>query len=96
MAEPAPFTSMFTAMGTPDLVLDADSVPTPGEPGATGTSNYRINSTDDIICYDITLPGVTRRSRAPRARPRTSTRGPSAKPARRAWRSRTRKGAATP
>jgi len=59
VAEPAPFTSMFTAMGTPDLVLDADSVPTPGEPGATGTSNYRINSTDDIICYDITLPGVT-------------------------------------
>lgn len=57
--EPASFTSMFTAMATPDMVLNADSVPTPGEPGATGTFNYRINSTDEIICYDITLRGVT-------------------------------------
>jgi F0F1-type ATP synthase membrane subunit c/vacuolar-type H+-ATPase subunit K len=57
--EPATFTSMFTAMATPDMVLNADSVPTPGEAGATGTFNYRINSADEIICYDITLRGVT-------------------------------------
>lgn len=57
--EPDSFTSMFTAMATPDMVINADGAPTPGEPGATGTFNYRINSDDEIICYDITLEGVT-------------------------------------
>lgn len=59
VSEPSSFTSMFTAMATPDMVLNADGVPTPGEPGATGTFNYRINSDSEIICYDITLRGVT-------------------------------------
>ncbi len=57
--EPSSFTSMFTAMATPDMVVNADGVATPGEAGATGTFNYRINSGDEIICYDITLDGVT-------------------------------------
>lgn len=57
--EPSTFTSMFTAMATPDMVVNADGVPTPGEEGATGTFNYRINSGEEIICYDITLNGVT-------------------------------------
>ena len=59
VAEPETFTSMFTAMATPDMVVNPDGVPTPGEPGATGTFNYRINSDDEVICYDITLSGVT-------------------------------------
>lgn len=57
--EPDSFTSMFTAMATPNMVINADGAPTPGEPGATGTFNYRINSDEEIICYDITLEGVT-------------------------------------
>jgi hypothetical protein len=57
--EPAAFTSMYTAMATPDMVVNPDGVPTPGEAGATGTFNYRINSDDEIVCWDITLNGVT-------------------------------------
>lgn len=57
--EPATFTSAFTAMATPDMVVNADGVATPGEPGASGTFTYRINSDTEVICYDITLDGVT-------------------------------------
>ncbi|MBW0090440.1 CHRD domain-containing protein, partial [Pseudonocardia sp. KRD-188] len=57
--EPSSFTSMFTAMATPDMVVNADGVATPGEPGATGTFDYRLNSDEEIICYDIILRGVT-------------------------------------
>lgn len=57
--EPASFTSMFTAMVTPDMVVNSDGVPTPGEAGATGTFNYRINSDLDVICYELTVRGVT-------------------------------------
>jgi CHRD domain-containing protein len=59
VAEPATFTSAFTAMATPDAVINPDGVPTPGTSGATGTFTYRINSDLEIICYDISLSGVT-------------------------------------
>ena len=59
VAEPSTFTSAFTAMATPDAVINPDGVPTPGTPGATGTFTYRINSDLEIICYDISLSGVT-------------------------------------
>jgi hypothetical protein len=57
--EPSSFTSAFTVMATPEQVLNADAVATPGEAGATGQFNLRVNSDLDIICYDITLTGVT-------------------------------------
>jgi hypothetical protein len=57
--EPSEFTSMFTAMATPDMVVNNDGVATPGQAGATGTFDYRINSDLEIICYDIELRGVT-------------------------------------
>ena len=57
--EPSSFTSAFTVMATPDQVLNADAVATPGEAGATGQFNFRVNSDLDIICYDITLTGVS-------------------------------------
>lgn len=57
--EPDSFTSMFTAMATPDMVVNSDGVATPGAPGASGTFDYRINSDEEVICYDITLDGVT-------------------------------------
>lgn len=57
--EPETFTSMFTAMATPDMVIGMTGQPAPGQPGATGTFNYRINSDEETICYDLTLQGVT-------------------------------------
>ncbi len=59
VAEPATFTSAFTAMATPDAVINSDGIPTPGTPGASGTFTYRINSDLEFICYDIALSGVT-------------------------------------
>lgn len=59
VAEPATFTSAFTAMAVPGTVVNADGVATPGQPGASGTFMYRINSDTEVICYDITLTGVT-------------------------------------
>ncbi|MGI9051914.1 MAG: CHRD domain-containing protein [Ilumatobacteraceae bacterium] len=57
--EPVTFTSQFTTTATADQVVNAESVATPGEAGATGIFNYRVNSDLEIICYDITLRGVT-------------------------------------
>ncbi len=59
VAEPSEFTSAFTVMATPDQVINNDGVATPGEEGATGTFTFRINSDQEIICYDIRLEGVT-------------------------------------
>lgn len=57
--EPASFTSAFTAMATPDMVVNAKNVPTPGTAGASGTFNYRINSDLEVICYDISVTGIS-------------------------------------
>lgn len=57
--EPDRFTSAFTVMATPDEVVDTEGEPAPGTPGATGTFDFRINSDDEIICYDITVAGIT-------------------------------------
>lgn len=59
VAEPATFTSAFTAMATPDMVVNSDGVPTPGPQGASGTFTYMINSDEEIICYDISVRGIT-------------------------------------
>jgi hypothetical protein len=57
--EPSSFTSAFTVMATPDQVIANDGVAVAGEPGATGTFDFRIDSDTEVICYDITLTGVT-------------------------------------
>ncbi|TQJ30891.1 CHRD domain-containing protein [Microbacterium sp. SLBN-146] len=59
VAEPSSFTSAFTVMATPDQVVNNDGVATPGQPGASGTFTFRINSDLEIICYDIRLEGVS-------------------------------------
>ncbi|MGU3437780.1 CHRD domain-containing protein [Actinomycetes bacterium M1A6_2h] len=59
VAAPPTFTSAFTTVATPDQVLNAQGVATPGQPGALGSFTFRINSDLDIICYDIFLAGVT-------------------------------------
>ncbi|KAL2212923.1 hypothetical protein CC79DRAFT_1351902 [Sarocladium strictum] len=56
---PFHFTSTYNLIATPERVVDAESVSAPGEAGAMGFYNYGINSELDIICYNITLMGVT-------------------------------------
>lgn len=63
--EPSSFTSAYTAMATPGMVVNADGVPTAGTAGASGTFNYRINSDDEIICYDITVTGISEPFQSP-------------------------------
>jgi len=63
--EPERFTSAFTVMATPDQVLNADGVATPGAPGATGRFDLRLDSASNTICYDITLTGVTGEYQSP-------------------------------
>ncbi|WP_111765677.1 CHRD domain-containing protein [Nakamurella deserti] len=65
VAEPSSFTSAYTAMATPGMVVNADGVPTPGTAGATGRFDYRINSDDEIICYDITVTGISEPFQSP-------------------------------
>jgi hypothetical protein len=65
VAEPSSFTSAFTVMATPDQVLNADAVATPGPAGATGQFTFRVNSTLDIICYDITVAGISGEYQSP-------------------------------
>lgn len=52
--EPDSFTSAFRVQLTPDQVVDNG-----GEPGASGTFDLRLNSDEEVLCYDISLRGVT-------------------------------------
>lgn len=56
---PGSFTSAYTVMATPDTIVDTEGNPAEGQPGATGTFDLMINSDEEIVCYDITLTGVT-------------------------------------
>merc|ERR1712000_212811 len=53
------FTSTYQIVATPDQVVNANNTATPGEPGAIGYYNYGIQSEMDLICWHITLKGVT-------------------------------------
>lgn len=57
--EPSSFTSMFTSTTSPGMVVNAEGMPAPGPDGATGTWNYRLNSGMEIICYGITVSGIS-------------------------------------
>ncbi len=65
VAEPDSFTSMLTTTTAPDAVVNADGMAVPGPDGATGTWNFRINSDEEIICYDITVEGITAEYQSP-------------------------------
>lgn len=57
---PDSFTSAFTVNATPGNIISPDNgEPVPGAEGASGTFHYMINSDEEVICYDITLRGVT-------------------------------------
>jgi hypothetical protein len=57
--EPDSFTSEFLVEATPDMVVDNQGAPVPGEEGARGSFEFRLNSDEDVICYDIEFTGVT-------------------------------------
>ena len=57
--EPPTFTSTLTSSLTPDQVVDDAGKPVPGQPGASGTVTLKVNSQMNVVCYDITLTGVT-------------------------------------
>jgi len=59
------FTSIFNITATPDQVVNAASVATPGQPGSFGQFNYAINSNTNTICYDITLYNVSGNYQSP-------------------------------
>ena len=59
VAEPAEFTSAFVVTATADQVVSNDGVATPGQEGATGRFEYRVNADEEIICFAIRLTGVT-------------------------------------
>lgn len=63
--EPDSFTSMYTVSATPDMIISSEGQPVPGQEGATGEFNYRLNSDEEIICYDLTLRGVTGEYQSP-------------------------------
>ncbi|WP_299053763.1 CHRD domain-containing protein [uncultured Nocardioides sp.] len=56
---PDSFTSAYTVMATPDGIIDTEGNPAEGQPGATGTFDLMVNADTEVICYDITLDGVT-------------------------------------
>ncbi|MET3862644.1 hypothetical protein ABIE38_003590 [Dietzia sp. 2505] len=56
---PDSFTSAFSVMAVPGEVIDSDGEVSPGEEGATGDFMFWINSETEVICYEITLDGVT-------------------------------------
>ncbi|QDS75883.1 hypothetical protein FKW77_002084 [Venturia effusa] len=60
-APPSPFffTSTYAVIANPNEVINTTGSPVPGQPGAIGYFNYGINSVLDVICYNITLKGVT-------------------------------------
>ncbi|KAH6691429.1 hypothetical protein F5X68DRAFT_259488 [Plectosphaerella plurivora] len=56
---PFTFTSTYNLVATPDRVRNAEGAEAPGQAGAIGYYNYGINSELDVICWNITLMGVT-------------------------------------
>lgn len=56
---PDEFTSAFSAMAVPEEVIDSEGEVSPGEEGATGDFMLWVNSDTEVICYEITLEGVT-------------------------------------
>ena len=57
--EPHKFTSAFHTRAVNTTIINTAGVPVNGQPGAFGQYALRVNSDKEIICWDITLVGVT-------------------------------------
>ncbi|CAO1632890.1 unnamed protein product [Sympodiomycopsis kandeliae] len=57
--EPKHFTSAFSTRAIPSTVIANSGAPAPGQQNAFGHFGFRINSKEDIICWDIRTVNVT-------------------------------------
>jgi len=62
---PFHFTSTFHAKATPDTIITNAGASVPGQPGAVGYYSFGLNSYQEVICYNITLVGVTGEYQSP-------------------------------
>jgi len=66
-AFPFDFTSTYYVKATPDNIIVANGSRVPGQEGAVGHFSFGINSKEEVICYNITLIGVTGEYQSPAA-----------------------------
>ena len=59
------FDAEYVVKATPDQVIANSGVPTPGENGARCLFKSGINVAETVICYNITLSGVTGQYQSP-------------------------------
>jgi len=64
-AFPFHFTSTFHAKAVPNTIIASDGSNVPGQEGAYGLYNFGINSYEEVICFNITLKGVTGEYQSP-------------------------------
>lgn len=57
--EPKYFTSAFSTRAIPSLVIANSGAPAPGQANAFGHFGFKVNSKEDIICWDIRTVNVT-------------------------------------
>ena len=65
VAEPKYFTSAVSTRAVPGAVIANDGTPTPGQANAFGHFSYKLNSNEDIICWDIRTVNVTGEYQSP-------------------------------
>lgn len=63
--EPKHFTSAFSTRAVNTTIINNDQQPVPGQPGAFGHFQFRLNSDKDTICWNIRLVGVTGEYQSP-------------------------------
>ncbi|KAI5853027.1 hypothetical protein DFP73DRAFT_470322, partial [Morchella snyderi] len=59
------FTSTYSVIATSNQVVNATNMAVMGEKNAVGYFNFGINSDENVICYNITLLGVTGEYQSP-------------------------------
>ncbi|PWN28243.1 hypothetical protein BDZ90DRAFT_219510, partial [Jaminaea rosea] len=63
--QPSHFTSAFSTRAVPGDVIASTGSPAPGQPNAFGHFGFKINSEQDIICWDIRTVNVTGEYQSP-------------------------------
>ncbi|RMZ73061.1 CHRD superfamily [Pyrenophora seminiperda CCB06] len=61
------FDAEYTIKASPEQVIATTGESAPGQPGAVGLFHYAINIADNVICYNISLSGVTGEYKSPAA-----------------------------
>ncbi len=72
VGEPKTFTSAFSTRATNTTIINTNQTAVPGQPGAYGHFNFRINSDEKTVCWFIRTVGVTGGYQSPGEWQRTS------------------------